>query len=420
MNESAKTGTALGAGDPVGLKRMKRIATGLFVVVSIGFVVSRYFEKDHHWMGYVRATFEAAMVGAIADWFAVTALFRHPLGIPIPHTAIIAKRKDEIGRGLGVFVQENFLTPAVLGAKVKSIEPTQRALRWVLTPGNDERLAAGLARGLETGIDRLDDKEIETFLTTQLRERINTVSPAPAAARVIRVLADEGRKESSLDFLLDNGVRLLRANRSSIAQQFVSQSPWWVPGSVDARVFDRLYEGATTTLETMRADKFHPLRKSVLRAFDGFVDSLENDAQFAKRGEELKRQFLEHPKTAEMVSNVWASGKQQLREQLRTPTSSLRVRMRDALHDQAIQLNNDPTRQREIDTKIESAVSSIVTRHGNEVANLITSTVERWDTADTVSRIEGNIGRDLQFIRINGTVVGGLAGLCLYVFSRVL
>ncbi len=405
-------------GDQAGLRRMKLLASGLFVVVTIGFIVARLLERNHSWIGYVRAMFEAAMVGAIADWFAVTALFRRPLGLPIPHTAIVAERKNEIGRGLGEFVQQNFLTADVLGAKIRSAKPTDRAVAWAQLPGNDLRIVRWIQRAAGMVLERLDDAEVERFLASQLRARAEAIPAAPTAARAIRALSESGRRDSALDAILQSAHRLIWDHRDTLALQFVTKSPWWVPGSVDARVFDRLFLGATTILHDMRADHAHPLRISLLNSVDEYVKRLENDQEYLVRGEAIKQQLLDHPQVTELVTAAWASGKAQLHDQLGSESTPFGLRLQKAIGVHLQQLAEEPQRRDVLDAQVEKFVTQIVDNYGHEVAGLITSTVERWDTDDTVARIEGNIGRDLQFIRINGTVVGGLAGLAIYTLSR--
>jgi uncharacterized membrane-anchored protein YjiN (DUF445 family) len=405
--------------DPAGLTRMKRLATAMFVAVSIGFVVTLFIERSVSWVGYLRATFEAAMVGAIADWFAVTALFRHPLGLAIPHTAIIAERKNEIGEGLGQFVQENFLTPEVLGVKIRSAAPTDRALAWLQTPGNDQRVVNAAQSAALRVLDRVDDKEVEAFLAAQIRARLDAIPASATAAKLTRALTDNGRTDEIVDSVLFSAHQLLWKNHEVLAQQFLTQSPWWVPGSIDSRVFERLFEAAGNALTSMRTDYHNPLRLSLLRSFDGFVQSLENDPVLINRGEKLKGQLLDHPQTAELLRSSWGQIKAQLREELSNPNSRIVKKLKSFVVEQTAALHNDPQRRAAFDERIEGVVVRVVREHGHEVANLISSTVQRWDTKDTVQRIEANIGRDLQFIRINGTVVGGLAGLVIYTLSRI-
>jgi uncharacterized membrane-anchored protein YjiN (DUF445 family) len=388
--------------------------------VTVGFVVARIFEDQHGWLGYVRAGCEAAMIGALADWFAVTALFRHPLGIPIPHTAIVAERKNEIGKGLGEFVETNFLIPEVLGPKIAAVEPTQRLANWLLKPENSATASERIAQGATKVLDSIDDAEVTAFLEGRIAALVTKFPPAPTLARVLRNAGANRRREQIVDGVLKRAHDALWDNRDQIAHQFISESPWWVPNSVDQRMFDRLFTGITTTLGAMRADHNHELRLALDRRIDRYIVELETSPVLAAKFDDGVREALNHETLRTATAQWWGDTKTQLVAELADPHSTIRARVTRSVEEQAQQILVDQPRAQRYNEAIQRAVVGAVTSYGHELSGLIASTVQRWDTEETVTRIEQQIGRDLQFIRINGTIVGGLVGLVLFAVGKLL
>ena len=399
---------------------MKQLAVALLVVVAVVFVVTRLLEDRYAWIGYVRAFAEAAMVGALADWFAVTALFRHPLGIPIPHTAIIPTRKDDIGRGLGEFVQQNFLTPDVLGEKIRAAQPATRAGTWLVDPANATRVGDLFGRLVAAGSEVLRDDDIQAILEHNLRDRARRIAAAPLVGRLLEGASGDGRLDVFVDAVLGKVGSVLVSNRTALRQAFAGESPWWVPMTIDNRVFERLFNGFVDLVGAMRADRSHALRVSLTSQLTDIVARLQSDPELVARGEQLKEELLAHPAVQPWIAGAWAKAKAEIVAQSADPASELRARLHTAVSEVGQRLANDPSLANKTDTWIERGVGSLVSQYGEELAGIISSTVERWDTAETVERIETQIGRDLQFIRINGTIVGGLAGVAIYVVGRLL
>ncbi len=418
-NKDAKT-AALESERIKSLRRMKMLATALLVLVTIGFVIARILEDQHGWLGYVRAGCEAAMIGALADWFAVTALFRHPLGLPIPHTAIVAERKNEIGKGLGEFVETNFLIPEVLGPKIAAIEPTQRFARWIVQPENTKTASQRIAQGATKVLESIDDAEVTAFLEGRLSALVTKFPPAATLARVLRNAGANRRREQIVDGILKRAHDALWDNRDAIAHQFVSESPWWVPNSVDQRMFDRLFTGITSTLGAMRADHNHELRIALDRRIDRYIVELETSPILAAKFDEGVREALNHAAVRSAVNRWWADTKFQLVGELADPHSKIRERISFSVTEQALSILADQPRTQRYNDGIQRIVVGAVTSYGHELSGLIATTVERWDTEETVTRIEQQIGRDLQFIRINGTIVGGIVGVLLHMIGKLL
>lgn len=404
----------------VELRRMKRFATGLLVAMAVVFVVTRSLEDSVHWLSYVRAFSEAAMVGALADWFAVTALFRHPLGLPIPHTAIIAKRKNEIGQGLGEFVQQNFLTPTVLQEKVASVRPAARIGTWLGEEESADRVCSMVAKGARAFVDVLRDDEIQAAIEHVVRRRVDSMPAAPLAGKALEIARQEGRQKKAIDAVINRLNVVLQTNALVFRERLHQESPWWVPASVDDRVFAKLYSAVQRFVQEVAESPTHPIRRNIDEWVDETIARLHTDPEYRAKGEQLKAQLLDHPEFRGWIADMWTDSKRAFLEQLEQPDGELRLRLRQAVVEFGERLRTELPLQDRVDSLTARAVGTLAERYGHEAAEIIRSTVERWDTEETIDRIETQIGRDLQFIRVNGTVVGGLAGLVIYTVGQFL
>ena len=402
------------------LVRMKVAATSLLLAATLVFIVTRALEDRWSWLGYVRATAEAAMVGALADWFAVTALFRHPLGLPIPHTAIIPNRKDQLGRGLGTFVQSNFLAPAVLSERLRSVGVAQRLGAWLSQPEHAHRLssnAGALVRGLT---EVMGDEDIQRTLETGILQRVREVPAAPLMARVVEAAMSGRHHQALLDTTLNGLSGLLEENRGLLRQKLAEQSPWWLPEPIDDRLFKKFFAGVQGFLAEVAGDPDHELRHQLDIRVAELAVRLRTDPALIARGEQLKAELLEHPEVRAWLDSLWRNTKASILAVADDPDSDLRRRLDAGLERAGRSLQEDPVLQAKVNSWIEKVVSYLAQEYGHEIADLIATTVARWDGAEASRRIELQVGRDLQFIRINGTVVGGLAGLAIYSIGQLL
>jgi uncharacterized membrane-anchored protein YjiN (DUF445 family) len=406
----------------VRLVRMKRVATAMLVVVALLFAVARYYESRFPWLSYVRAFAEAAMVGGIADWFAVTALFRHPMGIPIPHTAIVPSRKDRIGTALGNFVQRNFLTRDVIATKLSAMKLGERAAAWLSQPENSRRLSRHVARGLSGAANVMRDEDVQTLVDRGIVSRLRMVQVAPLVARAFELLTAGGRHQQLLDDALRLAARFLEENDAVIRERVKAESPWWVPGAVENRLGDKIVTGVEKTLIAVAADPDHPLRHRYDEAVDRFVVSLRENPDVIARAEQIKLDLLAHPGVNEFSRGVWGDVKERL--------ANYADRLADDVEQEPDQVERwltglgqkvlaDPELAAKVNGWVVELVTYAVEQAREEVAKLIASTVAAWDADATSRKIELQIGRDLQFIRINGTIVGGLVGVLLHVIARV-
>jgi uncharacterized membrane-anchored protein YjiN (DUF445 family) len=402
------------------LRRMKFVATSLLVLAAVVYAVTRALEDSVTWLGPVRATAEAAMVGALADWFAVTALFRHPLRLPIPHTAIIPANKDRIGRTLGEFVRRNFLAPELVTGRVRDAQPARRAGVWLADPAHARSGAETVLRLAVGATDAVDDEDVSAAISTMLLSRARAVAAAPVVARVLEGALAEGHHHLAVERLLKSAGQYLEENRDALRERLRGESPWWVPGPIDDRVFTRLYEGAQRFLTEVADKREHELRQDIDQRLAHFAVRLRTDEELAARVEARKEELLARPEVQAWAASVWSELKDQLTRAATADESGLRRRLEGAVLSMGVRLRDDAALQATVDRWLTDAVAALVEQYGAGAAEYIATTVERWDPSETAERVELAVGRDLQFIRLNGTLVGGLAGLVIYLVGNLL
>jgi uncharacterized membrane-anchored protein YjiN (DUF445 family) len=401
------------------LDRMKRRATGLLVLMGAVFVIARIYEARHPWLGYIRATAEASMVGGIADWFAITALFRHPLNIPIPHTAIIPSRKDRIGRSLGNFVQNNFLSPDVLTAKLRAAQISRRAAEWLSQPEHSRRAAQHVGSVLRGAGNVVRDEDVHALLDRSVIEPLRQVPIAPVLAKGLALLTVDDKHQQLLDRVIQGLIRLVAENEELIREKIREESPWWVPKVVDDRIHQKVLGGIERTLFEVGADPDHPLRHQFDDLLSEWMVQLQDSPEVIARAEAIKQQVLDPETSGRLAASLWQELKQVLGRQSATDDGAPGAVAR-GLSTLASSSLEDEALLGKIDGWLITAVLRVVEQHRGEVGQLIAQTVSSWDPSETSRRIELLVGRDLQFIRINGTLVGGLVGLLIYTATRLL
>jgi len=400
------------------LDRMKRFATLLLVAATALFVVARLLESRYPWLGIVRATAEAAMVGGIADWFAVTALFRHPLGIPIPHTAIVPAKKDRVGRTLGAFVQRNFLTRDVIEHRFRSLRVGERLAEWLADSQNARTISRSAASALSSAAQMLRDEDVQDVLDRTLAQRMRTMHLAPLLGKVLTVMTEDDRHQEVLDEVIQLASVTVNENADVIRERIERETPWWVPSSVDNKIFKRVLGAIQRLLAELAADRNHALRQRFDVALDNFVERLNTSPEFAARVDAWKEDFLDNDAARRFSATLWDEAKEALARHAEKPEGSAPNVIEHALTTFGQKALQDPELLAKMDDFAVDIAAFLVSRYQDEVADLIASTVAAWDPDLTSRRVELAIGRDLQFIRINGTIVGGLVGLLLYLISR--
>ena len=401
------------------LKAMKRRATLLLVGATILFIVARTFESRYAWVGIIRATMEAGMVGGLADWFAVTALFRHPLGIPIPHTAIVPARKDRVGRTLGAFVQRNFLTREVIEHRLRTMEVGRRLAEWLADPENARMISRNAASAMSSAAVMLDDEDVQAAIDRGLADRVRAMHLAPLLGRILAVMTEDDRHQEVLDEVIRLASRTVDDNAELIRERIEQETPWWIPSAVDDKIFKRVLGAIQRLLGELNAEPEHPLRLRFDDALHRFIGQLNTSPEFAAKVDAWKEDFLDNDAARRFSASLWQDAKEALARYAANPESKAPGAIEHALTGFGRKALDDPPLMAKMDEFVVDVAVFLVARYQDEVADLIASTVAAWDPEVTSHRVELAIGRDLQFIRINGTIVGGLAGTAIYLLSML-
>ncbi len=408
------------------LARIKAAATGLLAFVAVLYVVAVVFSSRHPALPYLAATCEAAMVGALADWFAVVALFRHPLNVPLPHTAIIPKNKARIAQGLGEFIQEQFLSTAALLARIREFDPARQLSRWLLKRENADFLAGYLSRALSYGVGALDDARVRDFLQRTLAARLSSMDIASLAAGILDVLTENRRHHALLDQTLV-AVRELLARESThefLRKEISAQMPFmkWVNQVVhlDEKAASRLLDIAMKRLGDVLEDPGHDLRDRFDEAVAGFIARLKGDPALREKVHALRDQLIANPALAGYLGGLWGEFRAWLDADLARPESAIRLRIAQFAGALGSRIEADKGIQAWINEQIVAAAPPFVEQHRAGFGRFIERQINEWQDATLVTELERNIGPDLQYIRINGTLVGGAAGLLIYSLTQFL
>ncbi|MEQ6897445.1 DUF445 domain-containing protein [Microbacterium sp. KR10-403] len=403
-----------------GLRRMKAIALGALIFLAVVFAVSFALEEQLPALSYVRAAAEGGMVGALADWFAVTALFRHPLGLPIPHTAIIPTRKDEIGRTLGEFVETNFLSAEVVRAKLASTSIARRLGAWLAEPAHAERVTEEAANMASAVLRALSDADVQDVIEDLAREHLVSPEWGPPAGAWLQRVTDAGAHRPAVDLAVDSLSTWLQANRAAFEGLVSRRLPGWVPRIAHRFVDDTVYHEAMKFVQAVQADPQHPARIAVDGYLGRLADRLQHDPAMIGRVEDAKSAVFDSPRVRELAARAWGTAKSGLLTALADPTSGLRVRASAALGEVGERLQTEPALQQRVDGWVSDAAAFLVDRYRHDIASIITDTIERWDAAETTEKIELMVGRDLQYIRLNGTVIGAIAGAAIFTVAHLI
>ncbi|WP_251982823.1 DUF445 domain-containing protein [Streptomyces violaceusniger] len=405
-----------------GVRRMKALATGMLLGVALVYVLATWARSSGigGWTGYVAAAAEAGMVGALADWFAVTALFRRPMGLPIPHTAIIPTKKDQLGASLGEFVGENFLSGDVVRMRLRAVGIGGRLGTWLVQPEHAERVTAELATALRGALTVLRDSDVQAVVGEAITRRADAQEVAPGLGKLLERVVAEGGHRRAVDLVCLRAHDWLVEHNESVMQAVTGGAPGWTPRFVDRKVGDRVYKELLRFVTEMRDMPAHPARGALDRFLTDFAGDLQSDTDTRARVERVKSEVLGRGDVQDIIATAWASVRAMIVTAAEDERSELRQRARAAILSLGRRMVTDRRLRDKADGWLEDAAVYVVTTYRDEITSLITETVAGWDAEHTSRKIEAHIGRDLQFIRINGTVVGALAGLVIYTVSRVM
>jgi len=396
------------------LAHMRWIATGLLFGMAGLFVATSLLISTHPWLGVVAAFAEAGMIGALADWFAVTALFRRPLGLPIPHTAIVPSRKNDIGQALAHFIRDHFLIKDAVLPRLSRADLAGRLGAW-LTQGDNSRLVSrDLSIALEWLIGAVDSAELRQSLRDGLHGALQQASVSAGLGVILDVLTSGNHAESLVDQLVQVGRNQLRANEDRIRERIKDRSPWWLPKFVDEEIFDQLIGELQRILDEVGADPKHSARAEITQRLRDLKVALIEDPVIRERGQTLRDEFLRHPAVKAFLDDLWQRSRGSIGDALGDPGSALRVGLERELRSIGHRLQEDSEVSERLNGWLRELITYLVETYRQPLSEIISETVEKWDATATADRIELYIGRDLQFIRINGTLVGGLVGVLIY------
>jgi uncharacterized membrane-anchored protein YjiN (DUF445 family) len=402
-----------------GLQRMRRIATGALILMAIIFMVAKVLESRSVFYGYLSAFAEAAMVGALADWFAVVALFRHPMGIPLWHTAVLPRNKDRIGTLLANFVVEHFLTPEVLTARLSTMDLAGAAGQWLT--GNAQAVAERVPALFPRLLQAVDDADIQRLIHDQLTARLKSIEVAPLAGNLLSVLTSGDKHEAVLTAALDAAEGLVHENQAFLRRKIRDRVPlpeWPVVSKIKDAIAefiaDRVIDEIHTTLRDVRIDGKHEMRELFRAKLDGLILSLRTSPEYRVEGEKVKTELLQHPALQQYMDEVWHEIKQRILDDLAAPHSAIKARVEQISIGFGETLLEDDALRAKLNAWLQSGVVNFVTAHRQQAREMIEQRVRKWGEQEMSEILERAVGRDLQFIRLNGTFVGGLVGLALH------
>ena len=404
-----------------GASGMRRAATGLLLVAACLYLAARLLEPSRPGFAWLRAFAEAAMVGGLADWFAVTALFRHPLGLPVPHTAIIPRNKDRIGDSLAGFLRANFLTPAVVARRMRRMDLADAFGRFLTQPRGDGRLRQGASRLAVGLLQALDDERLGGMAKGALAGRLRALEVSPLIGQALAAAIDENRHAPILDALMVWAGKTLTANEQLIHQMVRDRAGTMMRWTgLDATLSQKIVEGLEKLLTDVAADPGHPLRAKAEEGLARLADNLRTDPATREKVEQMKAELIANPAVTQWMDGLWRQARAALIRAASDPTRALDGRVREALASLGETLRREPALRMSINRFARRTIAGIVANYGDAIVRLVSDTVRGWDAGTVTGRLEAAVGRDLQYIRINGTLVGGLAGLAIHAVDRAL
>jgi uncharacterized membrane-anchored protein YjiN (DUF445 family) len=400
-----------------GLRRMRTIATLLLVLMTVIFVVTTMTKYDWVWIPYLRAFAEAGMVGACADWFAVVALFKRPLGLPIPHTGIVPNNKERIAVALGRFMTNNFLTAPVMRERLARVDVVGSIAQWLDDPATAKRVGDYLALLLPRLVDELPRAQIGEALGKLSQQALASVPAAPAASKLLAIIWAQGEAQELIARAIDYGQVYLAGNKEYFSDKIAQQSSRWIPKWVDRMIADKVMSGVLSSLTEMR-NPTHPWRVELRQGVEKLIIQLGTDPQMYQQGETIKAELLANPLFAEQAKVLWTELESGLQWGIPAHAELIARGAEQALHSLGRWLREDPERQAALNRRIRAVIRRLLLAYRQEIGRYIERVVRNWDSTELVRRLELQVGKDLQYIRLNGTLVGGLVGLLIFIASK--
>ncbi|RZI42997.1 DUF445 domain-containing protein [Herbaspirillum sp. HC18] len=401
------------------LKKTRGLATGLLVAMAVLFLAARLIMPRYPLLSFVAAFAEAAMVGALADWFAVTALFRHPLGLPIPHTAIIPRNKDRIGDSLSDFLEHNFITQEIIREELRQIDFAGAAATWLAQPENSKSVSRQIVRSIPSLLKVVEDEDVRQFMHGRLSAALEHTKFAPALAEILQVLVASNHHQELFNRMIDMAAHALDHNRDYIRWKIHENSPRWLPKAIDEKFYHRLIDAVQSTLDEMREEDSE-WRLRFKNMAEHFIEHLRSSPEYEEKLDAIMSEILAHPLVRNYMLHVWHDVKARLESDASSSSSQLAAKIDHGLRSFGNELLGEARVQKKLNQWIRIFATETIVSRREMIADLVARVIQKWD-ADTMSRkLELHVGKDLQYIRINGTLVGGLVGLVLHAVSRLL
>ncbi|HEV7782767.1 MAG TPA: DUF445 family protein [Chitinophagaceae bacterium] len=402
------------------LRKHKWFATMLFLFMAAVYVLCEVFFKYDNWAGYVKAFSEAAMVGALADWFAVVALFRHPLGIPIPHTNLIESSKKKIGNNLGTFVTDNFLTPSAIRPRLANLHIAERLGQWLLIDRNRNKASAEILRIAKEAIDRLDDADISRIIYTQVAGLVEKIPVHKLAGEGLGKIVHDNMHQDWITTLSAYLGDFLAENKELVKEQVKKESHFLIPGFVDKAIAEKITNGGIRYLKQIETDPAHPVRKQITIKLAEIAADIQQGGAWATRLENVKNELLSPAHLEEYSGTAWKYIRKKITDDLNDPASGIAAYMNKILRDMGVSLTTDTARKERIDQFVQTQAFKLIMTYKKTVGEMISQTVANWPAKQLSEKLELEVGPDLQFIRINGTLVGGTVGLLIFLVTKLL
>jgi uncharacterized membrane-anchored protein YjiN (DUF445 family) len=404
-----------------GARGMKIAAAGLLVLMAALFFTARALEPDYPWLSWVKAFAEAAMVGGLADWFAVTALFRHPLGLPIPHTAIIPRNKDRIGETLANFIRENFLLPSVVARRMRNIDVAGAAGRFLKTPeGEGTRIRQGASRLIADVFEGLDDERLGGIVKGAIAARLQKMELSPLLGHALASAINEDRHVPMLEASIRWIAKALETNEEMIREMVHKKANWVLKlAGLDAKLADAILDGLRKLTAEMSTDPAHPVRAKIEEALAQLANDLQTNPGTRAKVEEMKEQLLANRSVALWIDTLWQNGREAIIRAARNPDATMAGRLGEVLRSMGESLEKDARIRAAINQFVRRAAAGMAQSYGSSMVKLVSETIRGWDARTVTGRLEAAVGRDLQYIRINGTLVGGMVGIAIHSLDMI-
>jgi len=406
----------------VQLRRHKAIAAGLFILMVVIYAVTTWVlhRQELAWLHYVRAFAEAAMVGALADWFAVTALFHHPLGIPIPHTNLIETRKKSIGDNLGGFIVTNFLNSETVRPYIQKLDINALLLPWLKNAKNTELLVAEVSKILKNIVTRADDVLVSGFITRKSKDLLNDIRLNEVLASGLSILIDRGDHLRILDYLAEKLRVYILNNEEMVRERVKKESHFLIPGFVDNLIAAKITSGLASYLAEIQEDTHHKIKSDITGHLQAFIEDVRSNPKWQQELEGIKENILKGDKVQQYAHSIWKQIQSAIIKDLENTDSHIRRYFSKTIQDMMEDLQQDPQMQEKINRWVRYNIYKAILRNASKVGMLISNTVGNWQGKELSNKLELEVGKDLQFIRINGTLVGGLVGLLIYTITQLI